>query len=279
MTTTDTTPTRPPTADPASVEEREVAAAGTTFAVDIRGEGDPVLVIHGGGEDRTMLAPFAEALAGHGRRVVTYDRRGTGGSGREDWPGNGADQHADDAAALLDALDIPSADVVGLSSGGVIALSMAARHPRSVSHAFVWEAPALGMVPGGEAINAQFMAPVEAHLAEHPGDYVGAQAILLTTILGFPVSIDDPLFAAARANAEPMIRDDTSIPLRPFTAEELAGLPITIAEGSAPNEAGAAATAALSGLIGQDPLVIDTPDHEVYLLDPAFFAEVVTSDR
>lgn len=102
---------------------------------------------------------------------------------------------------------------------------------------------------------------------------------MLTAILGVPVTTDDPLFAGARANAEPMVRDDPSIPLRPFTAEELDGLPITLAVGTAPNEAVAAATDGLAALTGLDPVVVDTPDHEVYLLDPATFAAAVAADR
>ena len=55
------------------------------------------------------------------------------------------------------------------------------------------------------------MAPVEDHLAAHPGDFVGAQAILLSAVVGFPVTADDPAFAAARANAEPFVRDEPTI--------------------------------------------------------------------
>ena len=47
------------------------------------------LLIHGGSEDAGMLAGQAEALAAAGYEVVTYDRRGTGSSGRDDWPGRG----------------------------------------------------------------------------------------------------------------------------------------------------------------------------------------------
>ncbi|MBI5088769.1 MAG: alpha/beta hydrolase, partial [Actinobacteria bacterium] len=195
MPTTSTTPERsvPPIS---GREHRVVDAAGTTFAVGLQGEGSPVLVIHGAGEDATMLEPFAAQLAEKGHRVITYDRRGTGASGRDDWPGSGAGQHADDAAALLSALDIASAQIVGLSSGGVIALDLAVRHPEVVTDAFVWEAPAVGAVPDGEVITRQFMAPVEAHLDAHPGDFVGAQAILLSALAGVPVAVDNPLFAA-----------------------------------------------------------------------------------
>jgi pimeloyl-ACP methyl ester carboxylesterase len=263
----------------AALEQRLVRAAGTTFGVDLRGDGPPILVIHGGGEDAAMLAPLAEKLAADGHRVITYDRRGTGRSGRADWPGNGADQHADDAAAILDALGVEQAQVVGLSSGGVIALDLAVRHPSSVIEAFVWEAPALGVVPGADELHAQIMAPIGEHLAAHPGDFIGAQAILLTAILGFPVTVADPLFAPVRANAEPMIRDEPSIPLRAFTADELGDLNVTIAAGAAPNDIVAAATRELAQLIGQAPLVVNTSDHEIYVNDPAAFADALRGHR
>src|SRR3712207_5024887 len=79
-----------------TVSTSTVAVAGTTLHVEQRGEGPPLLLVHGAGEDAAMLAGQADALAVAGYRVITYDRRGTGRSGREDWPGRGADQHADD---------------------------------------------------------------------------------------------------------------------------------------------------------------------------------------
>ena len=59
----------------------------------------------------------------------------------------GGDQHADDAAALLRELDAAPATVLGFSSGGVIALALAARHPDVVTEAIAWEPAALGMLP------------------------------------------------------------------------------------------------------------------------------------
>lgn len=258
-----------------AVASRTVHAAGNTFAVEVRGNGEATLLIHGGGEDAAMLAPLADQLATSGRRVITYDRRGTGESGRADWPGGGAAQHADDAAALLAALDVDDAHVIGFSSGGVIALDLAVRHPDVVAGAVVWEAPAIGVIPGGEQLNAEIMGPIDAHLAAHPGDFVGAQALLLSAILGFPVTVDDPLFAATRANAKPMIRDEPGITLRPFTADELTGASVTLAVGTAPNEVVAAATGALATMVGSAPVVVDTADHEAYLNDPVGFATVL----
>jgi pimeloyl-ACP methyl ester carboxylesterase len=252
-----------------------VALGDNVLHVEQRGEGPPLLLVHGAGEDSSMLTGQAEALAAAGYRVITYDRRGTGRSGRAGWPGEGADQHADDAAALLAALDAAPATVLGVSSGGVVALALAARHPGAVARVIAWEPPAAGVLPDAAAINAAIMAPVEAHLREHPGDYVGAQAMLLTVILGVPVPPDAPEFAAARANAEPMVRDDPAITLRPFTAAELSAVPVTIAVGTEPNELVGAASSVLGELAGIEPEIVAGAGHEVYLSDPAVLAALV----
>ena len=249
---------------------------GTTLHVERRGAGEPLLLIHGGGEDAAMLSAQAERLAAVGYEVVTYDRRGTGGSGREHWPGGGATRHADDAAALLDALDLSPATVLGVSSGAVIALDLAARHPAAVSRTIAWEPPAAGVVPGGAAITAELMAPVEAHLVDHPDDFVGAQAILLSAIVGFPVSVDDPAFETARANAEPFIRDEPAITLAALDLDALADRDVTIVVGSAPNDLIAAAADILTSTLGQPALTIDA-EHEVYLADPSVLTAVVTA--
>jgi pimeloyl-ACP methyl ester carboxylesterase len=265
-------PTVPTTA---STTPATVDANGTTLAFTRRGTGAPLLLVHGGGEDAAMLDAQAASLAAAGYEVVTYDRRGTGGSGRDDWPGRGAAQHADDAAALLDALDLSPATVVGVSSGGVIALELAQRHPEAVARVVAWEPPAAGVIPGGREVTAEIMAPVDAHLAAHPGDFVGAQAILLGAVVGFPVTVDDPAFASARVNAEPFVLDEPAITLAALPPEGFVGRDVTIAVGSAPNEVVAAASEILAAVIGRAPVRVDG-DHEVYLRDPAVLTAVVT---
>jgi pimeloyl-ACP methyl ester carboxylesterase len=255
-----------------------IAANGTTLRTERRGAGDPLLLVHGGGEDAAMLAGQAESLAAAGYDVVTYDRRGTGGSGRERWPGGGADQHADDAAALIDQLGWDDTTVVGVSSGGVIALDLAARHPDAVGRIVAWEPPAAAVVPGGAESSSAIMAPVDAHLADHPGDFVGAQAILLAAVIGAPVAIDDPAFAAARANAEPFVRDEPSITATTLDERALGALDVTIGVGSAPNELVAAAVDVLSGWTGHPPVQV-AADHEVYLVDPTVLTGIVTAAR
>lgn len=56
-------------------------------------------------------------LASKGYRVVAHDRRGHGRSSQP-WEGNDMDHYADDLAAVLDALDLKDATLVGFSTGG-----------------------------------------------------------------------------------------------------------------------------------------------------------------
>lgn len=258
------------------VETLMVAVRDTHLAVELRGAGRPLLLIHGGGEDASMLAAQASSLAGAGHRVVTYDRRGTGRSGREGWPGSGGAQHADDAGWLIARLELGPMTVVGVSSGGVVALALAARHPGLVERVVVWEPPALGVFPGASVVQRAMMTPARRHLARHPGDFVGAQAILLRMILGVPVAVDDPAFADARNNAEAMIRDEPNIPRYRLRRGDLAGVDLTVATGPRPFPLIRWAAARLSRWTGRDAVTVDA-DHEVYLRHPEILTRIVAS--
>lgn len=66
-------------------------------------------------------------LAEKGYRVVAHDRRGHGRSGQA-WAGNNMDQYADDLAAVIEALDLKSATLVGFSTGGGEVARYVGRH-------------------------------------------------------------------------------------------------------------------------------------------------------
>jgi 3-oxoadipate enol-lactonase len=105
----------------------EARIAGTTIHYDVRGKGPAVLFLHAFPLNLTQWDEQAQALeASH--RVVRFDARGFGGTS----PGDGLltmERIADDAAALLDHLEIPSATVCGLSMGGYAAFAFVRRHP------------------------------------------------------------------------------------------------------------------------------------------------------
>ena len=103
-------------------------------------EGPPrgaILLIMGISGDGLGWPPaFLEALVDAGYQVIRYDQRGTGMSDWvADWDGeNPYTLHdmAADGVAILDALDIAQAHLVGISMGGMTAQQMAVDHPDRV---------------------------------------------------------------------------------------------------------------------------------------------------
>lgn len=105
---------------------------GVGLFVEERGTGVPILCIHGAGSTTLAWAGAVDKLARLGR-VIAYDRRGCA---RSELPAGyertSVGEHADDAAALLDALGATPAIVIGRSYGATVATELALRHPDHV---------------------------------------------------------------------------------------------------------------------------------------------------
>jgi pimeloyl-ACP methyl ester carboxylesterase len=97
---------------------------------EIRGEGRPLILLHGAYMTVDMMGPILPGLA-ESRRVVVPEQQGHGRTADVDRPIT-YEQMADDTAALARHLEIEDADVVGYSMGGGIALQLAIRHPALV---------------------------------------------------------------------------------------------------------------------------------------------------
>ncbi len=99
-------------------------AGAVELSYDRSGEGEPLLLIMGmSGTALHWGEPFLELLREQ-FEVITYDHRGVGQSTKLEGSVTIA-QMAEDAKALLDALDIESAHVLGISMGGMIAQELA----------------------------------------------------------------------------------------------------------------------------------------------------------
>ncbi len=94
------------------------------------GSGDPLLLVMGLAADSTAWMFQLPDFARHYRTIV-FDNRGVGRSSKPAGPYT-IHQMGDDAAGLLDALDVRRAHVVGVSMGGMIAQELALRHPARV---------------------------------------------------------------------------------------------------------------------------------------------------
>ncbi|MCO6453069.1 MAG: alpha/beta fold hydrolase [Caldilineales bacterium] len=95
------------------------------------GEGPPVLLLHGLGSCGSDWFPITPALAPH-HRLVLPDLRGHGQSSLPLSRDFSINCMTRDIVGLLDHLDLASADVIGLSLGGCVALQMACTEPRRV---------------------------------------------------------------------------------------------------------------------------------------------------
>lgn len=100
------------------------------LAVEVEGHGPAVLMVHGLGGTSNVYQVQAEALAER-FRVIRLDSAGAGRSDVAD--GISITTHADDLVAVLDALDVDAATVVGHSMGTLVVRELAARHPDRVS--------------------------------------------------------------------------------------------------------------------------------------------------
>jgi pimeloyl-ACP methyl ester carboxylesterase len=103
---------------------------------DKAGIGNPTFIfIHGGGADTSHLAPQFYFFARRGT-AINLDLRGYGKSDKPTKYGTIA-QYADDIAYLCGQLEITSPIIVGHSSGGMVAVELAAKHPMLLPTAIV----------------------------------------------------------------------------------------------------------------------------------------------
>ncbi|MEU7324801.1 alpha/beta hydrolase [Streptomyces griseoviridis] len=128
-------------------ELRRVRVNGVELNVALAGSGPAVLLLHGFPHTWELWTDvMAELSARH--RVIAPDLRGFGASGPAT-SGYDAGTLAEDAAALLTALGVSSAAVVGIDAGTPPAFLLALRHPRLVRRLVVMES-LLGRLPGAE---------------------------------------------------------------------------------------------------------------------------------
>jgi pimeloyl-ACP methyl ester carboxylesterase len=117
----------PPTPAPIAADRTgKVDANGISIHYAVYGAGSPVILLHGGLANADYWGHQIEALKAH-HRVIVMDSRGHGRTTRDARP-YGYDLMADDVVALMDALKIPKADIVGWSDGAILGLDLAIRH-------------------------------------------------------------------------------------------------------------------------------------------------------
>jgi len=122
------------------VQSYRVTTEGDELYFEVRGQGQPLLMIAPAGGDGWQYSFVADILADE-YKVVTYDRRANARSTMNDPQNFEISQQSRDAVAVLRAAGEDSAFVFGNSSGAVIALDMAKTQPQAVRAVVVHEPP------------------------------------------------------------------------------------------------------------------------------------------
>ncbi|HEX3597725.1 MAG TPA: alpha/beta hydrolase [Polyangiaceae bacterium] len=141
---------------------------GVNYYYEVHGEGEPLLLLHGGLGSIDMFGPKLAELA-QGRRVIAVDLQGHGRTPLGDRAFR-LESMGDDMAALVRHLGHEQADVMGYSLGGGVALRMALQSPKSVRRLVLVSTPFSdsGFYPGIRGQQKQISAQMLPMMKETP---------------------------------------------------------------------------------------------------------------
>lgn len=107
-----------------------------TFYVDVAGEGEPIVFLHGFPLTHQMWKPQIDLLSTNGFKVIAPDLRGFGDSLVEisEWT---MDDFGNDIISIADNLKLEKFTVVGMSMGGYIAFNLIDRFPNRINKAIL----------------------------------------------------------------------------------------------------------------------------------------------
>jgi pimeloyl-ACP methyl ester carboxylesterase len=128
-----------------------------------QGQGEPVILLHGGIGDYSSWGPQMGPFSAH-YRVISYSRRYSYPNVNPIVvPNDSALVDADDLAALIRKLKLRRVRLVGASAGAFAALALAIKHPELVHSLVLAEPPLHQWVrdqPGGEAVFQDFLTAI-----------------------------------------------------------------------------------------------------------------------
>ncbi|HUT13445.1 MAG TPA: alpha/beta fold hydrolase [Thermoguttaceae bacterium] len=162
---------------------------GIELALADRGEGMPVVFVHGFPLDHTMWNAQIDALAGQ-YRVIAPDLRGFGRSGVTEAAVT-MEQFADDLAALLDAMEVSEPIALcGLSMGGYIALAFQRKYKSRLRGLILCDTRAAGDTPEMVAARHEMADRVSAEGPAPLVDAMGPKLFARATVENRPEVVE-----------------------------------------------------------------------------------------
>ncbi len=256
----------------------KIDAGGSELYYERAGSDDPLLLIQGMSAThrawgRDFLAPLEESFD-----CIVFDNRGMGLSGEARMPFTTADM-AGDVAALLDALEIERAHVLGISMGGMIAQELALAHPerlRSLSLGATYCGGPEGTLMAEEDVQA-----LGAAMASGDRERVLRAMWEINLSPGFRA--DDSRYAAFRAMASelPAPREVIFQQMRACGAHDTSSrlgelsVPTQVIHGTADRLLGVGNGILIARLLGVEPRLLEDVGHMFWWEQPERSAALV----
>ncbi|HEY3410743.1 MAG TPA: alpha/beta hydrolase [Propionicimonas sp.] len=249
---------------------------GAALHYEEAGSGPGMLFVHG-------MAGFAGVWSDQMSRLadefhtVAYDRRGHTRSPRGAVTEESVELHADDAAAMIQALELAPVILVGSSGGARICIDLLRRYPHLLRGAVLSEPPVFSLSP---TIAAEFMAMVKPAVGKalDSGDPTSAVDAFFNIIDPvFWASAPDDRKQAYRANLPAMLAD-LRMPTYQLTAADLARIdrPCLVLYGSASLPWFQDIAKIVAGAIPHCHLIeLAGAGHATYAARPAEFAQAI----
>lgn len=156
--------------EPAPADQRLIQVDDVRLRVRVRGTGDPLLLITGIGASLELAEPFEDQMVARGFQVISFDAPGVGQSTGYRRPRR-MPGIARTIERLLDALDRPCVDVLGVSLGGIIAQQLAHQAPGRVRRLVLCATGAgvfgLGGIPGSPKVVLEMATPRRYRSPDH----------------------------------------------------------------------------------------------------------------
>lgn len=148
---------------------------GVELDYDVRGRGEPVLLVAGAGTRRTIWRSQVRALAAVGYQTICYDHRSSPPNASPSKP-YGFDDLVADTAGVIDALGLAPCHLVGYSLGAKIGQQLAASRPELVRSMAL-----IATAPGVDAFRSALLRGMTEYLrsgVELPAGYAAALTAL-----------------------------------------------------------------------------------------------------
>ncbi|MGH8984515.1 MAG: alpha/beta fold hydrolase [Acidimicrobiia bacterium] len=249
----------------------------TTLYYERTGQGPAMVFVHGMCGDAEVWADQARRFSDR-YTCVRYDRRGHTHSARGDDAEISDALHADDAAGLIEALELAPCLLVGSSGGAAIGVEVALRYGHLLRGAVFSEPPLFSLDPeAGQAVTSELIPRVE-QASVTGGPRAAVDAFFSFVCPGLWSIIDEDRKDRYRANAEIGFTDLRS-PSLDVTAEDLAvvSVPALVVAGSTSHPSLRSIAHQLAAAFPDARFVeLEGSGHVTYAEQPAAFAHAVS---